>query len=45
MIGRFLWRLLNRAHPMGLDITPEMLAGIDEMVAEQRARDARAVEG
>jgi hypothetical protein len=39
LIGRVLWRLVKRWHPFGEDITEEMLAGIDVMVGEQRARD------
>jgi hypothetical protein len=43
LIGRALWRLVKRWHPFGEDITEEMLAGIDVMVGEQRARDEAAV--
>lgn len=39
MIGRFLWWLLRRWHGAGVNVTEEMLAGIDVMVGEQRARD------
>lgn len=39
MIGRFLWWLVRRVHGAGVDVTEEMLAGIDVMVEEQRARD------
>jgi hypothetical protein len=39
VIGRLLWWLLVRWHGAGVDVSEEMLAGIDVLVADQRARD------
>jgi hypothetical protein len=39
VIGRVLWWLVRRVHGAGVDVTEEMLAGIDVMVREHRERD------
>ena len=38
MICRFLWWALTRVYPCGVDVTPEMLEGINDAIREEGER-------